>query len=62
MPSTEKRFFENPAVHLDDTPLPADWQEQLRSQLSREVNTLLHKVNYGPKLRGGGTDVYTGYS
>ncbi len=58
--SETARYLPNPLVHLDTTPLPADWDAKLRSQIEYEVGTLLKKVQHG-LLRGGGTDVYTGY-
>jgi hypothetical protein len=51
-------YLDNPLA--DDTPLPADWDAKLRDRLEHEVATLLKKVQHG-QLRGGGTDVYTGY-
>ncbi|KAI9027838.1 hypothetical protein DFJ74DRAFT_660602 [Hyaloraphidium curvatum] len=61
MKETGLRHLPNPYVHLDDTPLPAEWEGRLRAQLDQEARTLLDNVQHG-LLRGGGVDIYTGYA
>lgn len=58
----EARFVANPDLETEGTtPLPEDAVTKLRTQLQSETDLLLRKVQHG-LLRGGGTDVYTGYS
>ena len=59
---TPTHFIANPFASLPEPPsLPADWDARIRHRLDKEAGLLLSKVQHG-KLRGGGTDVYTGYS